>query len=74
MEAANWAVSTNPNNFSPDQKTPPKKQIRSKKRTTNTQACKQTQAKPPGRLKWVGGTPEGITISITRKLHFQHKS
>ena len=44
-------------------KNAPKKQHRSKKRTTNTQACKQTQAEPPSRLKWVGGTPEGITIS-----------
>ena len=32
------------------------------KKTTNTQANKHRQAKPPGRLKWVGGTPEGITI------------
>jgi len=43
-------------------KRPPKKQNQPKKRTTNTQACKQAQAEPPGRLKWVGGTPEGITI------------
>ena len=35
-----------------------------KKRSTNTQANKHRQAKPPGRLKWVGGTPEGITIEF----------
>ena len=37
-------------------------QLKTKK--TNTQANKHRQAKPPGRLKWVGGTPEGITIQL----------
>ena len=53
-----------------NQKTPPNK-TKSIEQKKNTQACKQTKAEPPGRVKWVGGTPEGITIYGSFWDHFE---
>ena len=59
-----------------DQKTLPEKTKSIEKRTTNTQACKQTQAGPPGRLKWVGGALEGITIYLVfnQSIYFRNRA